>query len=85
MPRYIVGHGLRETDIIEAASINAALAEAIRRTQAAGLEATPDLAWAEAYTVDRAYDLGLLVIEELSPSEAYHKAKRLPWGPMPHR
>ena len=62
MPKWIIGYGWRDVDVIDAASLEAATAEATKRSKADGIleDELEITTWAEAYDDLRARDLGLL-------------------------
>lgn len=69
MNRYIIGFGFGRSAgmcTIEAPSLGAAKAEATRRTRAKGWGDDPEdfeETFAEAFTLERAYDLGLDLVD----------------------
>mgnify|MGYP001609691979 CR=1 FL=1 len=70
LPRWIIGHGwASEVDIIEAPSLEDARSEAARRSMLAGLldDDLSDTTWAIPYDADKAWEMGLLVIDEDNP------------------
>ena len=62
MTKFIIGYGWRDVDVIDAASLEAATAEATKRSKADGIlqDELEITTWAEAYDDLRARDLGLL-------------------------
>lgn len=69
MTKFIVGYGWgADVDIIEAACLDDAKAEAINRSVAVGVdsEGIDDCSWAKEYDPDLALELGLLHEPEVS-------------------
>ncbi len=81
MPRFIICHGFdSECEVIEAANLDVAKAKAAAFSMAKGLldDDLADTTWADPFTEDRAFELGLVVLDE---TEAAHRAWRAaaPW------